>query len=63
MNWRALLMKSDLSVNIIPNVVCACAILNNMILSDRDVDIEAMVDIMEQEIGNIFHDEDDHVAA
>ena len=63
MNWRVLLTKSDLSVNIIPDVVCACAILNNMILSDRDVDIGAMVDIMERKIGNIFHDEDDHVAA
>jgi hypothetical protein len=34
MNWRMLLTKSDLSINIIPDVVCACAILNNLILSD-----------------------------
>lgn len=43
MNWRVLLTKSDLSVNFIPDVVCACAILNNMILSVRDVDVDAMI--------------------
>jgi hypothetical protein len=54
MNWRVLLIKPDLSVNIILDVVCACAILNNMILSDRDVDVDAMIQIMEHKMGNIF---------
>jgi hypothetical protein len=38
-------------------VVCACAILNNLILSDRDVDVDAMIEIMEPEMGNIFEDD------
>jgi hypothetical protein len=60
MNWRVLLTKSNLSVNIMPDVVYACAILNNMILSDRDVDVDAMIEIMEREMGNLFQQDDDN---
>jgi hypothetical protein len=60
MNWRVLLTKSDLSVNIMPDVVCAYAILNNMILSDRDVDVDAMIEIMEREMENLFQQDDDN---
>jgi hypothetical protein len=58
MNWRVLLTKSDLSVKIMPDVVYACAILNNLIMSDRDVDVEAMTEIMEREVGNLFEEDD-----
>jgi hypothetical protein len=63
MNWRVLLTKSDLSINIIPDVVCACAILNNMILADRDVDVDAMIEIMQREMENMFKEDEAHAAA
>jgi hypothetical protein len=62
MNWRVLLTKPDRSVKIIPDVVCACAILNNLILSDRNVDVEAMIEIMEREVENLFEEDDDNGA-
>jgi hypothetical protein len=60
MNWQVLLTKSDLSVNIMPDVVCAYVIQNNLILNDRDVDVDAMIEIMEREIGNLFGEDEDN---
>jgi hypothetical protein len=63
MNWRVLLTKSDLSINIISDVVCAYAIFNNMILTDRDVDVDTMIEIMQREMGNLFEEDKDHALA
>jgi hypothetical protein len=41
------------------DVVCAYPILNTLILSSRDVDVDAMIEIMEREIGNLFREDDD----
>ena len=60
MKWQVLLTKSVLSVNIMPDVVCTCAILNNLILSNRDVDVDAMIEIMEWEVRNLFQDNDEN---
>lgn len=59
MKWQVLLIKSDLSVNTMLDVVCAYPILNTLILSDKNVEIDAMIEIMEKEIGNFFHKNDD----
>jgi hypothetical protein len=42
-NWWELLHDSSLSVDIMPDVVAACALLYNMVLTDKDVDIELLM--------------------
>lgn len=41
--WRELLRRSELHINIMPDVVYTCALLHNLILNDRNVDIDEVL--------------------
>ena len=57
-NWWKLLHESSLSVHIMPNIVATCTLLHNMVLTDKDVDIELLIQHVAQEIGENFEDND-----
>ena len=41
--FRELLLQTDLHVTIIPNVFCACALLHNLTLGEKHVDIACLM--------------------
>jgi hypothetical protein len=59
--WRELLQESSLSTDIMPDVVAACAILHNMILDDKDVNIDLLMQHVADGIREDFDDNNDGV--
>ena len=62
-NWRELLRESDLSVNIMPDVVSAYALLHNLILNDKDVDVNELMQRIAVEAQEDFNRDDNDVQA
>jgi hypothetical protein len=47
--FKELLIKSNLNVLFLPNVVVCCCMLHNMILSGKDIDIDKLIFHLELE--------------
>lgn len=48
-SFRELHLKSDLNVNFFPDVVCACAILHNVLLQQSHEDVERLLEVLRSE--------------
>jgi hypothetical protein len=57
--WRELLHQSNLSIDIMLDVVATCVILYNMLLNDKDVNIELLMQRIAQGIREDFDDDND----
>ena len=61
-NWWELFYESSLTIDIMPDVVSAYALLYNMVLNDKNVDIESLMQSVAQEIGKKFDDDNGGLA-
>lgn len=60
--WWELLIKSDIDVHFLPNVIFCCAILYNTILERPNEEVEALLHVLHQEglHGEVVNNNDDN---